>query len=338
MSANNIALANDGVIASARGFRPPRHLRNGHVQSMLASLGLRKRYVETCDRGLSQAAAETILILPDSVKLHGLFSQHQPKSSSRLVILIHGWEGSADSMYLRSAAGYLFNAGFDVVRLHLRDHGPSHDLNRDLFHSCRLQEVIDAVAAIQHMFPDKELHLGGFSLGGNFSLRVAAKAEANQIELKKVFAVCPVLDPEHTMHHLDNGFFAYNWYFLKKWRRSLREKQRLFPNYYDFGDISGLSLGQLTEHCICRYSDYPDLQTYLRGYAIVGPVLETINTPTQILLAADDPIIPAKDVNRLAMPESLKITVTDHGGHCGYITALNQPSYADQQMASFFLE
>ena len=252
--------------------------------------------------------------------------------------MIHGWEGSAESMYMRGAAGHLFDQGLDIVRLHLRDHGPSHHLNQDLFHSCRLQEVIDAVVAVQALFPDQPLYLGGFSLGANFSLRVAAKAETNQLRLSKVFAVCPVLDPERTMDHLDNGFFAYNWYFLRKWRRSLREKQRLFPSHYDFGDISNLTLGQLTEQCICRYSSYEDLTTYLRGYAIVGSVLSTITTPTQVLLAADDPIIPAKDVRRLAQPPSMKLDVTRFGGHCGYINALGSPSYADLRMAEFFLD
>ncbi|MEM7283503.1 MAG: alpha/beta fold hydrolase [Pseudomonadota bacterium] len=317
-------------------FNPPGWLKNGHIQSTLASLGLRKRYVEHCAQDLMTAGGEAVLLLPEDVKLHAVISQRPTTAKNDLVILIHGWEGSADSMYLRAAAGFLFNQGFDVVRLHLRDHGPSHDLNRDLFHSCRLQEVIDAVKAIQQTLPNRRLFLGGFSLGANFSLRVAAKAENNQIRLHRVFAVCPVLDPEHTMDHLDNGFFGYNWYFLRKWRRSLRRKQALFPDHYSFGDIDKMSLSELTEHCICRYSEYPDLRTYLRGYALVGDVLATIKTPTRVLLAADDPIIPAKDVSRLARPEALDIRVTNHGGHCGYIAGLNQPSYADVEMSKFF--
>ena len=42
--------------------------------------------------------------------------------------------------------------GFDVVRLNLRDHGETHHLNRDLFHSCRLPEVVGAVRALQQCF------------------------------------------------------------------------------------------------------------------------------------------------------------------------------------------
>ena len=68
-------------------------------------------------------------------------------------MLLHGWEGSADSTYLLSLAQSLFAAGFEVVRLNLRDHGATHHLNRELFHSCRLPEVVGAVRALARKFP-----------------------------------------------------------------------------------------------------------------------------------------------------------------------------------------
>jgi len=36
----------------------------------------------------------------------------------------------------------------DVIQLHLRDHGPSHHLNRELFNSARLPEVVAAVRRV----------------------------------------------------------------------------------------------------------------------------------------------------------------------------------------------
>ena len=92
-----------------------------------------------------------------------------------LVILLHGWEGSADSMYVLSLGSYLFELGCDVYRLNFRDHGPSHHLNEEIFHSCRLDEVVGAVRAIQRALRSTRRSTG-FSLGGNFALRVAARA------------------------------------------------------------------------------------------------------------------------------------------------------------------
>ena len=124
---------------------------------------------------LLAAQREVLLDCGDGVRLQSFVSS--PAHSTGLpVVLIHGWEGSAESLYVLSLAQRLFEQGFDVVRLNLRDHGDTHQLNRDLFHSCRLPEVVGAVHSLQQLFPHRPLQLVGFSLGGNFMLRVAAQA------------------------------------------------------------------------------------------------------------------------------------------------------------------
>ena len=68
-------------------------------------------------------------------------------------MLLHGWEGSSDSLYLLSLAQPLFEAGYDVARLNLRDHGDSHHLNEEIFHSCRIAEVVGAVRGLHAHAP-----------------------------------------------------------------------------------------------------------------------------------------------------------------------------------------
>ncbi len=65
----------------------------------------------------------------EGVRLQAFVSS--PRHSTGLpVVLNHGWEGSAESLYVLSLAQRLFEQGFDVVRLNLRDHGETHQLNR----------------------------------------------------------------------------------------------------------------------------------------------------------------------------------------------------------------
>ena len=40
-----------------------------------------------------------------------------------------------------------------------------------------------------------------------------------------------------------------------------------------------------------------------------------------IIAAADDPIIPAQDLDRIARPAALTVTRTSFGGHCGFYDA-----------------
>ena len=85
-----------------------------------------------------------------------------PPGGPTLAVLLHGWEGSAASLYILSLAQRLFGHGYDVVRLNLRDHGDTHHLNRDLFHSCRLSEMVGAVRRLQADFPAHRLVLAGW--------------------------------------------------------------------------------------------------------------------------------------------------------------------------------
>ena len=91
----------------------------------------------------------------------------------------------------------------------MRDHGPSHHLNPELFNSNRLAEVVGAVKRLQTLFPDRPLFLAGFSLGVNFALRVGLRAPSHGIEVRQIVAVCAVLEHEHTLKALETGWFGY---------------------------------------------------------------------------------------------------------------------------------
>ena len=138
-------------------------------------------------RALLAASVPEVLDCGDGVRL---LAHHATQAAARaasrpraLAVLLHGWEGSASSLYVLSLGQYLLDRGFDVVRLNLRDHGDSHHLNPEIFHSCRIAEVVGAVQRLQALHPGQALHLAGFSLGGNFCLRVAARAAAAGLDL-----------------------------------------------------------------------------------------------------------------------------------------------------------
>ena len=71
-----------------------------------------------------------------------------------------------------------------MFRLNFRDHGETHHLNRAMFHSCRIDEVVGArETESRQRFTARPFVIGGFSLGGNFALRVALRAPAAGIPL-----------------------------------------------------------------------------------------------------------------------------------------------------------
>jgi predicted alpha/beta-fold hydrolase len=315
------------------GFRPPLLLRNADVQASLASSGFRRRRVEATAAALLARSVEEVVECSDGVRLQ---AWHTPPAGApgRTAVLLHGWEGSARSVHVVSGAAALWAEGFRVVRINMRDHGDTHHLNRGIFHSCRLPEMVDAVRWVRERFPDEQLSLAGFSLGGNFALRIAA-AEGAGLRLHRVAAVCPVLDPAETMVALDRGSLIYRLYFLLKWRRSLERKAELFPDEYRFGSLQRFrTLTAMTDFFVTRYTEFPDLESYLGGYAITGDRLAGLAVPAHLLLADDDPVIPAASVARVAASPQLRIERSRFGGHCGFVQDLRLTTWLDDYLVA----
>ena len=325
-------------MSSHPDFDPPRWLRGAHLQSILPSFPGRRPLVERRARPLLAASRELLLDCGDGVRLQAFHAAAPPAARAACrapgrptAVLLHGWEGSARSLYVLSLAQALLENGHDVVRLNLRDHGDTHHLNRDLFHSCRLPEVVGAVRRLQALMPAQPLALAGFSLGGNFMLRVAAEAPAAGLRIARAIGISPVLHPATSMDALETGPAIYRRYFIHKWTRSLRRKQAAWPGEFEFGDLlSSGDLRRMTHELVSRHSGFGEVADYFDGYAITGGRLAGLQVPSTIVAALDDPIIPAVDLPRLARPPALRVVTTATGGHCGFFDRWSGPGWVDR--------
>lgn len=294
-------------------YRPQLKPKNRHLQSILASAKWRLRSLRANNPVKQQQQAE--LIETPLATLQGFYSP-QSHNNDRLAILIHGWEGSAESTYLQLMAHHLYAAGISVYRLNLRDHGDSHHLNEDLFHSCRLDEVVAALQQLNQRFNDQQRYLIGFSLGGNFAVRAAA---AESLDFSGVFAVSPPVNPENSMRAIEASRL-YGRYFLHKWKRSLLKKQQLYPHLFEGTHWeTQKSLQSLTEALVLKHTDYATARDYFNGYSLTPELIKKINNPTQIITAWDDPVIPFADFSTIDRLANIKLVTTPLGGHCGFI-------------------
>lgn len=297
-------------------FHPSGWLRNRWLQTGLASLRLRAWHTGK----VLEPSRRRVLATSARVRLLGFDLPH-PAPRGR-VVLIHGWEGSSDSTYVRTTAATLHQGGYNVFRLNLRDHGPSHHLNQGVFLAIYLDEVVEAVTRLAAEVPHLPVALCGFSLGGNFALRIAGRWGGEPpVNLRQVVAISPAIDPIHSTESIDRHP-ALLWYFRRKWRRSLQRKQALFPKRYDFSDIPPeMNLMEMTERLIPRVSTYRDARSYLAAYAVTPAVFQRIRVPTAVITAVDDPVIPVTDL--MALPENPHVEriVHAHGGHNGFLEA-----------------
>jgi predicted alpha/beta-fold hydrolase len=248
---------------------------------------------------------------------------------------LHGWEGSSSSAYVLASGAFFYKLGFSICRLNLRDHGDSHHLNEGLFHGALLDETFDAVNQLAQLEKDLPAYIIGFSMGANFALRIAMKNSRIPIQnLNGVFAVSPPLDPYKTTLAIDNGYFFYRKYFLKKWKRSLIKKQRLFPQKYDFRKmLKAKTCMELTEAIMPYYPELPSYRDYFNLYTLKNDSFQNFTIPVKIFIADDDPVIPQEDYYNLQENKFFQISRQRFGGHCGFIDLFPMRCWHQERIA-----
>ena len=321
-------------MVSATDYRPPRSLRSPHLQSVLGSSAVRRRRGREALVATGAVTTPHIVDAGDGVRLQGLHSGLPDREPRALALLLHGWEGSAESSYMQLTAAQLIVRGFEVFRLNFRDHGDTHHLNEGLFHSNRIDEVAAAAGEIARRHATRPMVVAGYSLGGNFALRLALRAHSIGLPLANVAAVCPVLDPSRTMDAMEQGLPLYMWYFERKWRESLLRKRALFPKQHDFDDrVLGLRMRPLTQWMVERHTQFGSLDRYFDGYSIAGDRLAALPVPASILMAADDPVIPIAGFHALQLPPNAHLDIAAHGGHCGFLENWRGDGFAERWVA-----
>jgi predicted alpha/beta-fold hydrolase len=251
-------------------------------------------------------------------------------------VLLHGWEGSSKSAYQVTTANYLLKQGFDVLRLNLRDHGDSHHLNFELFNSTMTTEVAEAIACFFKTHPYEKRFLAGFSLGGNFTLRIAAD-HGTSLKLTAAAGICPPVDPTNAMTALDNTLFFYERYFFYRWSKSLRKKITHFPEH-GFKHIlnNARTIDDMNSFFIKNHTPFDSANSYFEAYSLIGDRLSELNLPAYLIASEDDPIIPAEDLKQINCPEKLSIELQQYGGHCGFIKNLSAHSWIENRLVDLF--
>jgi len=346
-------------------LRPPSLLRNADVQNILSSVGVRKLLLQRNMKFFQGHTSDHLIncgVEDQSIVKNLANSEGQSKVNSTplgfldnknvhlsgeltfdsahqngFVILLHGWEGSSQSAYILSAAMALFKAGYNVFRLNLRDHGESQKLNRGLFNSTLLDEVLGAIKSIQQQWPHADNYLTGFSLGGNFALRVALSHQKHNISLKKVIAISPVIDPAKTLTALENASFFYQRYFVGKWRNSLAKKLQHFPAYAYGDELKKLkSLADMHDFFVPRFTPFNNRDEYFKAYQVTPDQLKSLSVATTIINSKDDPITCAGFLPQSLQSKNLSIAITEFGSHCAFIKDFKMNSWVDDAILNIF--
>ena len=300
-------------------FRARRLLGGGHRQTVANFFLLRRLNLPP--------AEERLIEVEPGVRI--LCHCHwQPNRSNALtVIVVHGLEGSSDSGYAVGIAAKGLAAGMNVVRMNQRNCGGTDRLAPTLYHSGRSGDVGEVAHALVAQEKLSRFTLVGFSMGGNLVLKLAGEwGKEGPAQFVAVAAVCPSIDlaaSADALHQPQNRLYEY--YFLWKLRRRLREKAKFFPEHFDVARGRGVaSLRDFDDRITAYYCGFSGAEDYYQCSS-ASRVVDRIAVPTLILHATNDPFIriTSETRARIAANPHIIFHESDDGGHCSFLAAPN---------------
>ncbi len=326
------------ISAWRREFVPRRRLRNADLQTLLANFLPRKAELPI---------AESVLVEVDStsgsrVLCHCNWQPEEVRGERMTLLLLHGLEGSWQSHYMLGNAEKAWRAGWNVIRMNMRNCGGTEMLSTTLYHS----GLSGDVQAVADFFVGRhglgQMAWVGYSMGGNMMLKATGEYGGNAPGwLRAVVGVSPVIDMQPSadaLHAVRNRVYELN--FLRNMLRRYRRKAEMFPGKFSLENCRRVrSIRTYDEYIVAPNCGFTGADDYYHR-AAAARVIEHIAVPTLILHALDDPFIrllPETRAKILANP-NIALVETERGGHCGFLSAADQLDdgyWAESTLMSF---
>jgi predicted alpha/beta-fold hydrolase len=298
-------------------FKAPPGMGNGHLMTILGSL--RWRRFPTLERSMP-IEARTFATEPETTVL--AYCHWQPQRHAHpTVLIVHGLEGSADAAYVRGTAEKAWQFGWNVLRYNVRGCGGTAHLAPKLYHSGLTSDLRVVVRELVERDGLPGISLVGFSMGGNQVLKLAGElGEEGPRLLRTVCAISPPIDLASCSRSIaEPRNWIYEARFLRSLRRTIREKDHLFPGRYDLGPLSRIRHLWEWDNHFQPYHGFKDAwDYYARASAL--PWIPAIEVPTLLIHAQDDPFIPFAPFEdpRVRRNGAVHLLAPRQGGHVAF--------------------
>ncbi len=261
-------------------------------------------------------------------------------NSDKVVIAIHGLEGSSKSSYILSLTNVLNHHGYDVVAINLR--GCSGEQNRLIssYHSGKTDDLDNVIQHIDNQYNYKEFNVVGYSLGGNLTLKYMGEEKVFS-KVKTAVGVsvpCSLKDSSMQMNLLSNRIYLNR--FLETLEKKTLEKLEKFPDSF---------LSKASIKSIKNFKDFDDVYTApAHGFldaedyykkSSSKSYLPKIKTPTLLITSLDDPFYSnaSYPFDEAKSNEYFFMEATKYGGHVGFGNYLNSTlnTWCEYRILSF---
>jgi uncharacterized protein len=306
-------------IFAQKPFKPHPVFTNGHAQTLVAYAWPR------AFRWQSRTDEERLFEVAPGAKVLVHCRWHAKPSEHPTIVVWHGIEGSSSSVYMLAMAHKGFRAGFNIIRVNLRNCGGTEHLTPTLYHGGLTEDLRAVVTELIERDRLPRLYLVGFSLGGNLVLKLAGEyGDETPKEVRTVCAVSPSIDLKATADAINlRSNWLYHRDFLRRLRKRIYLKQRLYPELYDTSEIRLVrTIRDFDERFTAVANGFANADDYYYRAGAIR-VIGRVRVPTLIIHAQDDPFIPFAPLRSplVAANPYILLLAPERGGHCGFVAA-----------------
>lgn len=288
--------------------RPPAWVRGGHAQTILA------HFLPIEEPALTEDARD--IELPDGDRLRAFYREG---GTGVLVTIFHGLSGDSGADYVRLTQAVARRLGHSVLAVNHRGCGPGRGLARGLYHSGRADDVGAVLSWARETLPERRQLAVGFSLSGN-ALLLLLSGGAGDARPDGAIAINPPIDLRACSVRISKGLNRiYDLRFVRRCMGTVRERVADGLLAPEFARLQPRSLWDFDELVTAPLGGFADAEDYYRRCS-TRERLGTIEVPTVLLTAADDPFVPVEAYRAARTSPSTCLHVEAHGGHVGYLS------------------
>jgi len=249
----------------------------------------------------------------------------QPNRTEHSTLITwHGIEGSSSSAYMLSTAAKAFRAGFNVIRMNVRNCGGTDHLTPTLYHAgltSDARKVIDELISTDRL---NRIIVGGFSLGGNQVLKLGGEyGNHPPSQLSGLFAISPSIDLHASSRLLmARRNWVYHKNFLYALKHRIKIKEALYPRLYQTNGIRRLkTIRAFDDKFVAPAFGFAGADDYYTKASSL-PYIQHVRIPTLIIHAQDDPFIPFAPLRDPAIEANPYVLLLspERGGHVAFIS------------------
>jgi len=249
----------------------------------------------------------------------------------RLALLIHGLAGCHQSGYMVRVAAKLNARGVRTFRMDLRGSGAGFGLARFPYHAGRSEDARAAIAYLAELCTASPVTLIGFSLGANIVLKLVGELAGEPCgHLDSAVAVCPPADLTACSSRIARPTNRlYDRHFTSLLVRRIELHRDQLPDAPTFNNgRKPRTLYELDDTFTAPICGFGTADNYYRQASSL-PLLGDVETPTLIVAAADDPLVPSTQFDGVRLSPAVQLEIAPGGGHLGFIS--RRTKFADRR-------